>query len=80
MEGDLIFGDSISMNLMFLDGKAVLHVVASATRFSAATFLDAHGMTYGHSVDGIWIALGNIWWNTNVGYTNRILKYKGVTQ
>ena len=55
-EDDLKFGDEISMGMMFLDGKAVLHIVDTATRFSAATFLDANGGEYGQSVEGIWKA------------------------
>lgn len=35
---------------MFLDGKAVLHIVDTAIRFSADTFLDVHGETYGQRV------------------------------
>jgi hypothetical protein len=45
-EDDLVFGDEVSIDLMFLDGNAVLHVVDTATRFSAAAFLDAHDETY----------------------------------
>ena len=53
---DLKFGDELSIDLMFVDGKAVLHVIDTATRLSSAIFLDAHGATYGQSVGGIWLA------------------------
>lgn len=41
-EEELIFGVELCMYLMFLHGKAVLHVVDIATRISRATFLDFH--------------------------------------
>ena len=37
-EQDLKFGDEMSIDLMFLDGNAVLHVIGAATRFSSAIF------------------------------------------
>jgi hypothetical protein len=39
---DIVFGDELSNDLMFIDGQAVLLAVNTATRFSAATFLDSH--------------------------------------
>ena len=60
-EHDLKFGGELSIDLMFLDGKAVLHVIDTATRFSSAIFLDAHGATYGQSVEGIWLAFVEAW-------------------
>jgi hypothetical protein len=50
---ELSFGSELSMDLMFIDGKAVLHVIHSATRFNAATFLDLHSESYRQSSDGI---------------------------
>jgi hypothetical protein len=47
------FGSELSMDLMFSNGKAVLHVIDSATRFNAATFLDSHSELHGQSSDGI---------------------------
>lgn len=41
-EENFKFGEKLSMDLVFLDGKAVLHLVYTANRFSAATFLDVH--------------------------------------
>ena len=35
------FGEEISMDLMFIEGKAILHIVDTATRFSSAIFLDS---------------------------------------
>jgi hypothetical protein len=71
-EEDLVFGDEVSIDLMFLDGSAVLHVVDTATRFSAAGFLDDHGAAYGQSVNGVWLAFIEIWCTMYVGYPNRL--------
>ena len=60
------------MDLMFLDGKAVLHVIDTATHFSAAKFLDSHGKTYGQTAEGIWLAFLDIWCTTYLGYPNRM--------
>lgn len=43
LEEDLIFGDELSVYLIFLDGNAVLHIIDTTTLFSAATFLDCNG-------------------------------------
>ena len=40
------------MDLLSLDGKALLHIVDTATRFSAAAFLDED---FDQSVEGIWL-------------------------
>jgi hypothetical protein len=50
---ELSFGSELSMDLMFINGKAVLHVIFSATRFNAATFLDTLSDSYGQSSDGL---------------------------
>lgn len=39
---DLKFCDDISFDLMFFDGKEILHVFDTSTYLSEATFLDAH--------------------------------------
>ncbi len=76
-ESELVFGDELSIDLMFLDSKAVLHIVDTATRFSAATFLDSHGETYGQSVDGIWLAFCMTWCTMYTGYPNRLRTDQG---
>ena len=76
-ESELVFGDELSIDLMFLDGKAVLHIIDTATRFSAATFLDSHGETYGQSVDGIWLAFCMTWCTMYTGYPNRLRTDQG---
>lgn len=39
---NLVFGDKILFQLIFLDDKAVLQIVHTAARISADTFLNAH--------------------------------------
>ena len=76
---NLKFCEEVSMDLMFLDGKAVLHVIDTATRFSAATFLDSHGQNYGQSTEGIWLAFLEIWCIPYLGYPNRMRTDQGET-
>jgi hypothetical protein len=55
------FGNELSMDLMFINGKVVLQVIDFATRFNTASFLDSHSESYGQSSDGIWDAFIDIW-------------------
>ena len=55
------FGEEISMDLMFIEGKALLHIVDTATRFSSAIFLDSQGHNYRQSVNGIWVTFLEAW-------------------
>lgn len=64
----LVFGDELSMDLQWIDGEAVLHVIDTATKFSSATFLDL----YGHSTEGIWTAFVECWCSLYTGFPNRI--------
>jgi hypothetical protein len=68
---DIVFGDEISIGLMFIDGQAVLHVVDTATRFSAATFLESHSGSFRQSVEGVWLALIETRFTLYTGYPNR---------
>ena len=52
----LKFCYKVSIDLIFLDGKAVLHVIDTTTHVSAATFLHSYGKKYGQTADGIWLA------------------------
>jgi transposase InsO family protein len=69
---DIVFGDELSIDLMFIDGQAVLHIVDTATRFSAATFLDSHNGSFGQSVKGVWLALIETRFTLYTGYPNRL--------
>jgi len=52
---DIIFNQTVLLDLMFLDGKPVLHMVDEDTLFSAATFLQ------GETVEAVWWAYTRTW-------------------
>lgn len=56
-EENLVFGVEVSVDLMSLNEKTVLHVIDTVTKFSPATFLDAHGINDGQSSEEVRIAL-----------------------
>jgi hypothetical protein len=39
---ELSFGSELSMDMMFINGRAVLHVIDYATRFNAKKYLDSY--------------------------------------
>ena len=49
----------------------MLHVIDTTTRFLSAIFLDAHGATYGQSVEGIRLAFVGAWCTMYTGLLNR---------
>jgi len=59
---DLSFNRTVYLDLMYLDGKSVLHVVDRDTAFSAAAFTD------GERVDALWQLYCCIWANPYVGH------------
>jgi hypothetical protein len=69
---DIVFGDELSIDLTFIDGQAVLHVVDTATRFSAEAFLDSHNGSFGQSVEEVFLALIETWFTLYTGYPNRL--------
>jgi hypothetical protein len=69
---DIVFGDEVSIDLMFINGKAILHIVDTAIRFSAAIHLDSNLATYGQSVEVVWVALMETWFILYTGYPNRL--------
>jgi hypothetical protein len=64
-EEDLVLNDELSMDLMWFDGAAALHVIDTATRFSSATFLETQ------SVDVVWHAFIMCWVTRYVGYRKK---------
>jgi len=52
---DIIFNQTVLLDLMYLDGKPVLHVIDKDTLFSAATFLQ------GETVEKVWWAYTWSW-------------------
>lgn len=67
---EIRFGHELSMDLMFINNQSILHIVDTATRFSAATFLDTNGAEYGQTIEGIWQAFIDTWCTTYTGYPN----------
>lgn len=68
----LVFGDDISDDLMFLNDKASLKVIDTATRFSSATILDIHESNYGQSTEEVWVASMKCWCTMYTTYPPRI--------
>ena len=68
-EDSVKFGEELSMDLMFPNRKALLQIVDTATRFSAAAFLDED---FDQSVEGIWLAFIQIWCTPYTGYPIRL--------
>lgn len=62
----LVFNEELSMDLMWLDGKAVLHMVDTATGFNAAETLP------GQSVEHVWQAFVSGWAALYPGYPNKL--------
>lgn len=70
-EGGHDFEDELPIEIMFLDGDEVLDIVDTATRFSAATFLDKYNATCSQSVKGIWLAFVVNWSLVYSAYPSR---------
>lgn len=63
---DAVFNQRIAMDLMYLDGSPVLHVIDTGTNFSAAQFLS------NSDTRTIWDTFITIWVNTYTGYPSHI--------
>lgn len=63
----MIFCEELSIDLILIENKAILHLVDIATRFSNAVFLKSEGETFGQPVDGIWSAFVMEWFNMYTG-------------
>jgi len=59
---DLAFNRTVYLDLMYLDGKSVLHVVDRDTAFSAAAF------TRTEQTDALWLLYCSIWAHPYVGH------------
>jgi hypothetical protein len=64
---DMVFGDELSIDLMLIEGKSILHIFDTATRFSGAIFLNN-----GQSVEGVWTAFMEAWCSLYTGYPTRL--------
>lgn len=58
---DVNFVDDVSLDLRSVEVKEILHVLHIATRFSSAVFLDSYNERYGQTVNGIWLAILDMW-------------------
>ena len=65
------FNERILLDIMYLEGKPVLHIVDEATRFSAARFLSDV------STKTIWRAILECWGTIYTGLPNRMLVDQG---
>uniref|UniRef100_A0A8H7K3I9 Integrase catalytic domain-containing protein n=1 Tax=Bionectria ochroleuca TaxID=29856 RepID=A0A8H7K3I9_BIOOC len=61
LKDDVDFNYEIVVDIMYLDGKPVLHVIDASTSFQAATFLD--DLTAANT----WLALKKCWLDTYLG-------------
>jgi len=67
LERDVIFNRVVLIYLMFLKGRAVLHIFDKDTLFSAATFLRD-----GQSTAAVWDAYKSVWVTKYAGHSNHI--------
>lgn len=70
-EKELVFGDELSVDFMFLGSKAVVHTVDTATTFDAGIFVDSDSETYGRTVKEILLAFVQTWCAVCTGYPNK---------
>lgn len=64
--GQLVFNESISIDLLWLENKPALHVIDDHTGFRNAVFLRSK------TADDIWSAFVSCWASTYVGFPSRI--------
>lgn len=57
----LTLREEMSIDLAILNVKAALHFLDTATRFSSAAFLGAHGATYVYFIEVTWFTLLECW-------------------
>lgn len=72
-----VFGNSLSIDLLFLDRDAVLHVIDTATRFSSSCFLRSHKSHYRQSVEGAWKSLLENWCTIYIEYLDHLRPDQG---
>ena len=68
---DIVFNRLVCLDLMFIDGNPILHVVCKDTRFSAAVFLESE------SAQSVWRAYLSCWTTRYVGYSTEIHADRG---
>ncbi|OSX79162.1 hypothetical protein BU14_0085s0013 [Porphyra umbilicalis] len=68
---DIVFNRLILIDIMYLDGKPVLHVIDKVTLFSAAAFLS------GEIVEAVWWTYARIWAHAYAGHPERMRTDQG---
>lgn len=63
---EVIFNREVALDLMYIDNKAVLHVVDIDTHFNSAQFLK------GNTVEQVWDAFLTCWSTLYIGHPNKI--------
>jgi hypothetical protein len=66
MPENVVFNQTLAMDIMYLEGKALLHVVDTSTNFSNAIFLQSQ------SVESIWLAFLECWATLFIGLPDKI--------
>lgn len=74
---NIVVGDKLSTDIIFLDGGAVVHILNTDIRFSAATFLDKQSATLGKSEERIWLPFVTTWFLVCFRYPNRLQRDQG---
>lgn len=69
---NLKFGEESSMDLMFLESEAVLHLVDIGNRFSANTLLNSQGANFRQTVKRSWLEFVMDWCLMYSAYPNRL--------
>lgn len=72
-EENIFFGDELSIDTTFLEGKAVLLVVGTANRFFTTPFTDSHRRRSEPSEEDVWLASKMVWCSVYIRYLNRLL-------
>ena len=70
-EKDVVFNHTVCMDIMFLDGKSVLHVVDRDTKFSAAALLRSE------TIEETWETFMRIWVSVYIGFPDTIATDQG---
>ena len=65
--GEVVFNRTISMDIMTLEGRTVLHIIDNDTKFGAAQFLQQ-----GESTKNTWDVFVRIWVHQYIGYPDVI--------
>ena len=68
---DVVFNRTVCMDIMFLEGNPVLHIVEKDTKFSAAAFLK------GETTDETWGTFMRIWVSVSIGFPETIATDQG---